>query len=292
LRLGSEILAAAAAVPLGAAGEDIEGALDVAGLGQDERATLLAAAAGLTRYSNRLEQILQTGVLRVGSTGDYAPFSHRGVGSEAAVVGIDIDLARSLAAGLGVAVEFVPTTWPSLLADLLDGRYDIAMSGVSRILERQRHGYLSRPYYAGGKAAIARCEVAAAFGSLAAIDQPGVRVIVNPGGTNERFVDTRLHRAEKVSHPDNRTIFRALAAGDADLMITDRVEIELQTVANPELCATPGGPFSYQQKAYLMPRDEPWRAFVDTWLELALADGTVAAAFRDHGIDPGALATP
>ena len=44
------------------------------------------------------------------------------------------------------------------------------------------------------------------------------------------------------------------------------------------------GNLNYQEKAYLLPPDVVWKEFVDTWLSLRLADGTVAAAFRAHGV--------
>lgn len=283
-RLGRDIVAAmAAAGPV--ARERFDAIVAAEGLDPAARDAVRAALEGLTRFEHRLQQILTTGVLRVGTTGDYAPFSHR---SDAAEVpeGIDIDLARRLADGLQVEVAFVETSWPALLDDLAAGRFDIAMSGVSRTLDRQRVGFLSIPYYVGGKTAIARCGEAARHGSLEAIDQPDVRVIVNPGGTNEAFVDAHLHRARKVLHQDNRTIFAALAAGEADLMITDRIEVELQTSRNPALCAASAENFTYQEKAYLLPQDVPWKEFVNTWLDLAIADGTVASVFRDHGVEP------
>jgi cyclohexadienyl dehydratase len=56
---------------------------------------------------------------------------------------------------------------------------------------------------------------------MAAIDQPGVRVIVTPGGTNERFDRAHLQKATIVPWSDNATIFDALLEGKADLMITD-----------------------------------------------------------------------
>jgi cyclohexadienyl dehydratase len=281
LRLGTEILAAAAEQPAGGAPLADHGLATVPGLAPDSAARLVDAARRLERFANRLDQILATGVLRVGTTGDYAPFSHR-EGDAGDFHGIDVDLARELAAALDVRAVFVPTSWPRLLEDLQAGRYDIAMSGVSRILDRQQVGFLSVPYYVGGKAAIARCAEAGRYRSLSAIDRPGVRVVVNPGGTNERFVDTHVHRARKILHPDNRTVFRELVAGRADVMITDRIEVELQSARHEALCGTLDGTLTYQEKAYLMPRDTVWKAFVDTWLELALADGTVARVFRAH----------
>ena len=285
LRLGSEILAAAARRGREFVSPQMPAALDVAGLSEPTKGALLAVARGLERYPHRLRQILDSGVLRVGTTGDYAPFSHRGDG-DAEFEGIDIDLARDLAEALGVTVKFVPTSWPTLLDDLLGGEYDIGMSGISRTLGRQQHGYLSQPYFVGGKTPIARCDRAAGFASLAAIDRAGVRVVVNPGGTNEQFVDANIRRADKVMHQDNRTIFRLLIAGEADVMITDRVEVGLQTALHPQLCATMSGNLNYQEKAYLLPQDEVWRSFVDTWLALAVGSGTVAAVFRQHQVPP------
>lgn len=286
LRLGAEILAAASTAgeaTLAAPG-DLAGAIAVTGLDVSARAALLDAVAGLERYPHRLAQILDTGVLRVGTTGDYAPFSHRDDG--AAPEGIDVELARHLGDALGVRVAFVATTWPTLMADLAAGRYDVAMSGVSRTLARQRAAFQSRPYYVGGKAPIARCGDAGRFAGLEAIDRPGVRVVVNPGGTNEAFVDAHVHRADKILHDDNRTIFREIVEGRADVMITDRVEVELQASRHDSLCATMAGTLTYQEKAYLLPRDPVWLEFVNTWLDLALADGTVARTFRDRGIEP------
>ena len=107
-------------------------------------------------------------------------------------------------------------------------------------------------------------------------------MIVNPGGTNERFVDERLEQAQKVLHSDNRTIFSALLAGKADLMVTDSIEVTLQALRNPGLCATMRETLTYQEKAYYMPADAELARFVDTWLSLRLADGTVEEAFERH----------
>jgi cyclohexadienyl dehydratase len=259
--------------------------VQVAGLSPATREALFDAIVRLERFPDRLAQILSTGVLRIGTTGDYQPFSLQ-ADEGGPFSGIDIDLGRDLAAALGVTPQFVKTSWPTLLDDLAAGSYDIAMSGVSRTLARQRRGFLSRAYYVGGKTPVARCADAAGLNALAAIDRPGVRVIVNPGGTNQSFADANIHRAEVILHKDNRTIFQQLLDGNADVMITDRIEVELQAALHPELCATMAGDLTYQEKAFLMPQDPTWQAFVATWLDLRLADGTVAAAFAAHGVTP------
>jgi cyclohexadienyl dehydratase len=136
-----------------------------------------------------------------------------------------------------------------------------------------------------GKAAIARCTDTSKYQSLAEIDRPGVKVMANPGGTNERFDRAHLRHADIVIFPDNATVFDELAAGHADLMITDAIETRLQQKLHPELCAIhPDAPFDFGELAYLLPRDITWKLFVDEWLNIERETGayqTVAEKFLE-----------
>jgi chorismate mutase-like protein len=225
--------------------------------------------------SNRLDEILARGVLRVGTTGDYKPFSYR-VGTSDTFIGLDIALAADLAATLGVRLQVVPTTWAALMDDLDADRFDLALGGVSVSLERQKKAWFSIPYMRDGKTPIARCEDAPRYQTLADIDRPGVRLIVNPGGTNERFARAHAAHARLTVFADNVTIFDRILAGDADVMITDAVEARLQQRLHPRLCAIhPDAPFDFSEKAWLLPRDVVLKAYVDQWLHQAMASGAL-----------------
>jgi cyclohexadienyl dehydratase len=274
-RLGSAIVRALAASPRPDRAA-FDRTMTTEGLDDLHRDALYDAFANLVVYADRLEQILDSGVLRIGTTFDYPPFTFLAGDNPA---GIDVELGRDLAASLGVQARFVSTSWPDLMADLRSGAFDVAMSGVSRDLMRQREGYFSAPYHAGGKTPIVRCAEVDRFDSLEAIDQPGVRVIVNPGGTNERFARERLKAATVIVHPDNRRVFAELVAGRADVMITDRIEVSLQSARNPELCSSMTRNLTTQDKGFLMPKDAALKAYVDLWLEQRLADGTVERLF-------------
>jgi cyclohexadienyl dehydratase len=189
-----------------------------------------AAAAPALAGGSRLDAILERQELRVGTTGDYRPFTilDKGTGEYS---GFDIEMARGLAKALGVSIAFAPTTWSSLATDLAADDFDIAMGGVSVTLDRQKSGFFSAPYIRDGKTPIARCADKEKFATLADIDRSGVKVIANPGGTNERFDRARLHAAQIVVYPDNLTIFDQLAAGRADLVITDASETPLPGAA-------------------------------------------------------------
>lgn len=226
--------------------------------------------------SNRLDEIMARGVLRVGTTGDYKPFSFR-PDAASPFVGLDIELAGQLAKTLGVKLETVATSWPDLMKDFEADRFDIAMSGVSVSLERQKKALFSIPYMRDGKTPITRCENVERFQTVEQINRPEVRLVVNPGGTNERFARANLARASLTVHPDNVTIFDQIVAGKADLMVTDAIETRLQQKLKPDLCAVhPDQPFDFSEKAFLLPRDLMWKAFVDQWLHQTVASGTFA----------------
>jgi cyclohexadienyl dehydratase len=229
---------------------------------------LCQAAIGESGALSVLDRVESDGVLRVCTTGDYRPFSL--ARADGAYEGIDIDAARELAQSLKARVEFVRTSWPRLMQDFQAGRCDIAMGGISISLERQRHADFSIPYLVDGKSAIARCADAARFQTLAQIDQSTVRVVVNPGGTNERFARSELHAAQIRVYPDNTTIFDEIVHGAADVMITDASETLVQQKLHPELCAIhPERPLSFSEKAYLLPRgDVAFKSYVDQWLHL------------------------
>ena len=160
-----------------------------------------------------LSEILSRGTLRVGLTGDYRPFSIKE--ADGKFTGLDVDEAEALAKGMGVKLEVVPTAWPNLMADLMAHKFDVGMGGITVTLDRAKTAYFSTPVMRSGKTPIARCTDKGKFDTLEQIDKPGVKVIVNPGGTNERFAKARVHQAEIVMFPNNATIFEEIVAGHA-----------------------------------------------------------------------------
>ena len=241
-------------------------------------AEALPGVAPVAAASNRLDEILARGVLRVGSTGDYKPFSYR-ASANGGFIGLDIALAADLATSLGVKLQVVPTTWGAMMADLGADRFDLAMGGVSVTLERQKKALFSTAYLRDGKTPIARCVDVQKYQTLADIDRPEVRLVVNPGGTNERFARAHAPHATLTVHPDNVTIFDRLVTGESDVMITDAIEARLQQRLHPKLCAIhPDAPFDFSEKAILMPRDGVLKAYVDQWLHQAIETGAFARA--------------
>lgn len=219
-----------------------------------------------------LDAIGASGVIRVGTTGDYKPFTFRR--PDGSYAGADIVMAEHLAARLGVRLELVPTAWPVLLDDFAAHRFDVAMGGVSVNPARAARGTFSTVIYVDGKRPVARCADQDRFTSLEAIDQPGVRVVVNPGDTNQDFARANIKRAALAVHPDNTTVFDEILSGRADVMVTDGIEADHQALIHPELCpAHVAAPFTRLEKAYLLPNDPDLVRKVNDWIAVETASG-------------------
>ncbi len=230
---------------------------------------------------SRLPQIEASKVIRVCSTGDYRPFTFRD--AQGNWEGLDIDMAHDLAQHLGAELEFVPTTWASLLTDI-GTRCDAAMGGITITAARAQQALFSAPYLHDGKAAVIRCTDREKYRTLADIDQPGVRIVENPGGTNAEFARSHIKSAQISEYPDNNSIFGQLTSGAADVMFTDTSEIRYQTKQNQQLCGIGvDDPFTSDQKAYLLPRaDTEWQNYVNEWLSTAQNDGSYAALSQTY----------
>ena len=138
-----------------------------------------------------VDEIIKAGVLRVCTPGDYKPFAF--ARPDGTYEGIDVDLMQSLATSLGVKVEWVKTTWANMMADFTGNKCDIAVGGISVTLDRQKRVAFSTPYMVNGGARAGalrgRAEVTR---PVAVFDKAGVKVIANPGGSNERFAKGEL----------------------------------------------------------------------------------------------------
>ncbi|MBP6895788.1 MAG: transporter substrate-binding domain-containing protein [Pseudacidovorax sp.] len=198
-----------------------------------------ALVAGLTLISTahagpRLDRVLDTKVLRVGTPGDYRPFA---IKTDSGYSGHDIDLVERMAKELGVRIEWVPTTWPNLLKDMQADKYDLAVGGITRNVARMRVVAMLPGYAPFGKVALVRAADKARFTTLESLNQPGVRVIKNPGGTNEAFVLENLKAAQVSTHEKNAEIPALIAEGKGDVMITETYEALVYAKADPRLHA-------------------------------------------------------
>ena len=226
------------------------------------RNVLVAAALGTAlcvgaTAGERLDRIEETKTLRVGTPGDYRPFAMKENGR---YVGHDVELLEAMAKAAGWKVEYVDTSWPKLSADFKADKFDVAMGGITPTVARLKLGAFLPGYVTFGKVALVNASKAKQFTTHESLNRPDVRVIKNPGGTNELYVNQHLTKAQVTTHQKNAEIPGLIAEGKGDVMITDTMEAKLYAKAHPGKLAvlfaedtlTPKA-----QKAFFVQADDP-----------------------------------
>ncbi len=211
--------------------------------------------------------------LRVGTSGDYSPFSSAGPG-EGEFTGFDIAVARAFAKDKGLALEFVVFRWPDLTAGLSSGRFDVVMSGVTVSPDRSTAGRFSVPVVETGAVLLARQPER--WKTIAEVDRQDVRIGVNAGGHLERVAQDRFKRATLVSIRSNDAVRQALIQEDLHAVVTDTLEVPLWKGDSEQLVVM--GPFTRDRKAYLVRNDRTGLATsLNLWLLARERDGTLAS---------------
>ena len=209
-------------------------------------------------------------VLRVATSGDYAPFS---LTKDGELQGLDIDVARRLATDLGLQLQFITLPWSDLDSATQHGTFDGAMGGVTMRADRALLGWYTRPYAGVGVVLLVREAYAKKFSSVEALDQPGVRIAVNAGGHLERIARERFPHARVDAIPDNQAVPGRLLDGRADAVLSDTAEVRNWMRSDTRVI----GPFRFDYKAYLLPTAEGELAQrIDDWLVAREADGWLA----------------
>ena len=184
-------------------------------------ALILITSFSCTVQADLLEDIQKKKVLTVGTTGDYKPFTYFDGNT---YTGYDVDVAIHLAEQLGVEVVFVQTTWKNLVTDLKDGKYDIAMGGITRRISRQLQAEQSQGYMTFGKVFLVADGKESQYDTLQEVNLPSIKVGVNIGGTNEKFAEQFLSNATIVKYENNLDVPKAVSSGEVDVMVTETPE--------------------------------------------------------------------
>jgi cyclohexadienyl dehydratase len=241
-------------------------------------ACVLSACTEKKAWPEPIQKIVDRGVIRVGSTGDYMPMSYLDP-TTGEYIGFDAALVEDLAKSLGVKVEYVPTSWPTLMEDTLAGKFDLAVCGITITDARKEQALMSSGYLGNGKTVLCRKEDEGKYTSLEAINHPEVRVMENPGGLNEKFARENLPDATLIIHDVNQEIPSRIAAGEADVMITEIMEAGYYCSKDQRLAAPLiHDPFTRGQLGFLMPKgSEDLLDYVNTFIEEERKSGRLQA---------------
>lgn len=238
---------------------------------------VVAAAFAFNAHAqgkSKLQQILERGTLRVGTTGDFDPMSIRDPATNS-YKGFDIEAMEQLAKDIGVKVEWVPAEWATLVAGITSDRYDI-FSGASLNMARARTVAFSDPYIEAGTVPLVQRTNAAKFKSWTDINQKGVSVAVLLGTVFEEQAKQHFPNATVRSVEKPATGYQEVLANRAQVTITSNVEASKLVQTHPNLTIV-GGSADMRSKrpfAYPLPQgDFAWVNFVNNWIALKRSEG-------------------
>jgi cystine transport system substrate-binding protein len=184
-------------------------------------AALLLAGAGLgARAADLLDDVKARGTLRIACEGTYPPFNHKD--DKGQLDGFDVEIAKALAAKLGVKAEFTTTEWSGILAGLQAGKYDVIVNQVAATDKRRETFDFSEPYVVSYPQLIVRANETRKLETPA--DLKGKKIGVGQG-SNYAELAKGIEGAEVRTYPGAPEYLQDLAASRIDVAINDSLLI-------------------------------------------------------------------
>jgi ABC-type amino acid transport substrate-binding protein len=156
--------------------------------------------------------------LRIGIATNYPPLAFEEDGK---LTGAEVDFAHMLARDLDVKVELVETPWNDLIPDLVDGKIDVIMSGLSITPERQKLVSFTDSYGTIGQMALFRVGDSDRLRDEGAWNSPTTRIGAVGGTTGEQYVRSHFPLAQIMTFPSVDDGVAALRGGRIDVFVHD-----------------------------------------------------------------------
>ncbi|MEH0667724.1 transporter substrate-binding domain-containing protein [Vibrio scophthalmi] len=222
---------------------------------------------------SRLHQILDSGVLRVGTTGDWNPMTMKDPATNS-YRGFDIDVTTELAKDLGVRVEFVATDWKTLVNGVTANKYDITGSASLNMSRAKVAGY-SQPYFYLAFVPVVQKKDLERFSDWSDFDSPDVKVAATLGTVQEKMVKAFFPSAQHIVIEAPARDFQELLARRADVSVTSNVEAATLVEKFQQLAIVPVKEARKPTPiAMLLPQDDQvWINYINHWVELKKTQG-------------------
>jgi ABC-type amino acid transport substrate-binding protein len=175
----------------------------------------------ISKEKSKLEKIKAAGRIIVGTSADYPPYEfHLLPELESGMVGIDIDIAEAIAADLNVKLVIKDITFSKLFDELLAGRIDMALAGLSPTESRRHIADFSIPYYQAIQNMLIR---AADKDKIMLLDDLRGKVVgTQKGSIQEDMARNLVSGATFFLHEDIAALIDALRRSQVDAVILEK----------------------------------------------------------------------
>jgi len=219
-----------------------------------------------------IDQVMRRGILRVGMD-TFLPWAMKDKKGE--LVGFEIDVARRLAADMGVKVEFVPTKWAGILPALLTGKFDVVIGGMGIQTKRALKVNFTIPYDYSGMAIVAHKEKAAGFSSLADFNKADVEIACKLGTTAVSAVKKYIPNAKLRLFDDEAQAYQELRNGNVAAVVGSSPRPAYEAIQYPETMFMPlKSDFTQEPIGFAVRKgDFDTLSFFNNWITIVSHEG-------------------
>lgn len=265
-----------------AAAPEASGFFDPNGLAPRPAVAELAPPVMRPPAVDTLATLRLRGVLRVGVVPVVPMVMRNGKGEFS---GYSVDIARRLADDMGVAVEFVPTTWADIIPDLIDQRFDLIASGLWVTTPRALVVNFSQPTATESVHIVASKRHAYKLNSVLDVNQPGVTVAVG-AGTPEVALAGRLFPRAKLLQVEGEP-FGPVLKGRAQVALLATLTPAAIARAVPELYLPFQLPVGSTMAALAVRKGDPdFLSFLNTWIAIQRQAGWLDERLLHWSLSP------
>ena len=233
---------------------------------------LLALLPFSLNAESKLNQILSSGELKVGTTGDWDPMSMKDPATNK-YKGFDIDVMNELANDMGVKVIFIPTEWKTIVSGITSGRYDISTS-VTKTAKRALVAGFTNSYYKYGTVPLVLKENLSKFPTWDSLNNENVTIATTLGTSQEAKAKEFFPKSKLKSVEAPARDFQEVLSGRADGHITSSTEANKLIITYPQLAIIPDGGKNPAVLAMMVDQnDQVWMNYVNQWIEIKKASG-------------------
>lgn len=218
-----------------------------------------------------LEEVLKEGKLRVGIT-LAAPWAMRDDDSE--LSGFEIDVARKLAADMGVEVQFLRYDYPRLINALEIGEIDLVAAGLAVTPERALHVNFSQPYATSGIGMATSLAATADVASLEELNDPRFTVAALTASVAAQLSENVFPRAGLELFATEEAAAEALLNDKAQIYLDQEPAPTFLALQHPDSIDVPlNGPLLESRSAFAVAKGDPdFVFFLNAWINAREAD--------------------
>ncbi|MEM1114144.1 MAG: transporter substrate-binding domain-containing protein [Pseudomonadota bacterium] len=192
---------------------------------------LTMGLSGLAQAGDALQRIIDFDVLKVGISMTQPPLNF--TSRDGKPMGMDVDMAKAMAAAMKVRLEVVPLPFGDLMTALEDDKVDMVISGMSITPERTEMASFVGPYMMSGKSILTKKDTVATISSTEEVNRPTLKLAALRNSTSAAFIREVAPEAQLVEVEDYDDGVAMVMNDKADGMVADMPACALAILRYP-----------------------------------------------------------